>query len=63
MTRCFEIMRVDVRVSGLNVQIFVCNRPPKPPLDDDFALYESLSALVWEKASVLAGDFNCPDVD
>ena len=36
---------------------------PKHPLDANLALYESLSALVWEKTSVLAGDFNCSRVD
>ena len=44
-------------------RFFVCYRPPKHPLDADRALYESLSALVWEKTSFLAGDFNCSWVD
>ena len=41
------------------MQVFVCYRPPKHPLDADLALFESLSALVWEKTSVLAEDFIC----
>ena len=45
------------------MQVFVCYRPPKHPLDADVALYETLSALVWENTSVLAGDFNCSGVD
>ena len=45
------------------VQVFVCYQPLKHPLDADLALYESLSALVWEKTSVLAEDFNCSRVD
>ena len=45
------------------MQVFVCYQPPKHPQDADLALYETLSALVWEKTSVLAGDFNCSGVD
>lgn len=59
----YEIVGAEVRGSEPRVQFFICYRPPKHPLDADLALYESLSALVWEKTSVLAGDFNCPGVD
>ena len=59
----FEIVSAEVRGSGTKVQVFVCYRPSKQPLDADLALYESLSALVWEKTSILAGDFNCIGVD
>ena len=56
----FEIVGAEVNGSELKVQVFVCYRPPiKQPLDADLDLYESLSALVWEKASVLAGEFSC----
>ena len=37
--------------------------PQSTLLDADLALYETLSALVCEKTSVLAGDFNCSGVD
>ena len=59
----YEIVGAEVRGSEPKVQVFVCYRPPKHPLDADLALYETLSALVWEKTSVLAGDFNCSEVD
>ena len=59
----YEIVGAEVRGSEPKVQVFVCYRPPKHPLDADLALYETLSALVWEKTSVLAGDFNCSGVD
>ena len=59
----YEIVGAEVRGSEPKVQVFVCYRPPKHPLDVDLALYETLSALVWEKTSVLAGDFNCSGVD
>ena len=36
---------------------------PKHPLDADLSLYETLSGVVRGKSSVLAGDFNCPEVD
>ena len=51
------------RGSEPKVQVFVSFRPLKHPLDADLAHYETLSALVWEKTSVLAGDFNCFGVD
>ena len=59
----YEVLGAEVRGSEPKVQVLVCYRPPKHPLDDDFALYETVSALVWEKTSVLAGDFNCSGVD
>ena len=59
----YEIVGAEVRGSEPKVQVFVCYQPPKHPLDADLALYETLSALVWEKTSVLAGDFNCSEVD
>ena len=59
----YWIVGAEVRGSEPKVQVFVCYRPPKHPLDADLALYETLSALVWEKTSVLAGDFNCSGVD
>ena len=59
----FEIVGAEVRGSEPRVQVFVCNRPPKHPLNADLALYESLSALVWEKTFVLVSDFNCLSVD
>ena len=48
----YEIVGAEVRGSEPKVQVFVCYRPPKHPLDADLALYEKLSALVWEKTSV-----------
>ena len=59
----YEIVGAEVRESEPKVQVFLCYRPPKHPLDADLALYEILSALVWEKTSVLARDFNCSGVD
>ena len=59
----YEIVGAEVRGSEPKVQVFVCYRPPKHPLDADLTLYETLSALVWEKISVLARDFNCSWVD
>ena len=59
----YEIVGAEVRGSEPKVQVFVCYRPPKHPLDADLALYETLSALVWEKTSVLPGNFNCSGVD
>ena len=44
----FEIVRAEVSGSEPKVQVFVCYRPPKHPMDADLALYESLSALVFE---------------
>ena len=38
-------------------QFFVCYRPSKHLFVVGLLLFESLSALVWEKTSVLAGDF------
>ena len=55
----YEIVGAEVRRSEPKVQVFVCYRPTKHTLDAAFALYETLSALVWEKTSVLAWDFNC----
>ena len=59
----YEIVGDEVRGSEQKMQVFVCYRPPKHPLNADLALYESLSALVWEKTSILVGDFNCSWVD
>ena len=58
----FEIVESVVRGSEPRMQSFICDRPSKHPLDADLALYESLSALVWEKTSVLAEEFYCPGV-
>ena len=63
IVRPYEVVGAKVRGSEPKVQVFVCYRPPKHPLDADLALYETLSALVWEKTSVLAGDFNCSGID
>ena len=58
-----EIVGAEVRGSVPKLQVFVCYRPPKHSADADLALYESLSTLLWEKTSILMGDFNCPGVD
>ena len=59
----FEIVGADVHGSRTAIRFVVCYRPPRHPLDADLALYETLSGLLRGKASVLAGDFNCPGVD
>ena len=59
----YEIVGAEVRGSEPKVPVLVCYRLPKHPLDADLALHETLSAFVWEKTSVLAGDFNFFGVD
>ena len=49
----FEVVGAEVRESEPKVQVFVCYRPPKQPMDAYLVLYESLSALIWKKTSVL----------
>ena len=59
----FEIVEAEARGSETKVQVFVCYQPLKHPFDADLGLYKSLSDLVWEKSSILAGNFNCPGVN
>ena len=63
ITTPFEIEGADAHGSRRAIRFVVCYRPPRHPLDADLALYETLSGLLRGKASVLAGDFNCPGVD
>ena len=56
-------MAAEVRGSEPKVHVLVCYRAPKHTSDADLILYKSMSALVWEKTSVLAGNFNCPGLD
>ena len=53
----YEIVGAEVRGSEPKVQVFVCYRPPKHPLDADLALYEALSALVLGEDFRLSGRF------
>ena len=59
----YEIVGAEVLGIEPKVQVFVCYWPPKHPLDADLAIYESLSALVWEKTFFPVGNFNYSGVD
>ena len=62
----YEIVGAEVRGSEPKVQIFVCYRPPKHPLDADLALYETLSASSgrrlpsWRGISTVLGSTGKP---
>ena len=59
----FEIVGADVHGSHTTIRFVVCYRPSRHPSNVDLSLYETLSGLIREKASVLAGNVNCPGVD